>query len=135
MSADAFLDTNVVVYAFATDAAKADIAERLLETGGVVSVQVLNELANVARRKMRLGFPELREALDAVRALCRVVPVTVEAHELAIELAARHRLGIFDAVIVASASLAGCRTLYSEDLQHGAKLGQLTVRNPFVQQR
>ena len=135
MSADAFLDTNVVIYAFATDAAKADVAERLLETGGVVSVQVLNELANVAWRKMNLGFPELREVLNAVRALCRVVPVTVEAHELAIELAARHRLGIFDAVIVASASLAGCKTLYSEDLHHGAKLGQLTVRNPFVQPR
>ncbi len=132
MSADAFLDTNVIVYAFASDAAKAEVAERLLDAGAVVSVQVLNELANVGRRKMNLTFPELREALDVVRGLCRVVPVTLDAHELGIEIAARQRLGIFDAVIVASASLAGCHTLYSEDLHNGAKLGKITVRNPFA---
>ena len=127
-----FLDTNVLVYAMDGTAGKGEVAERLLEEGGVVSVQVLNELVTVARRKMRMSFPELREALDVIRALCEVVPVSVEAHDLALVLAERFQLNIYDANIVAAAELAGCDTLYTEDLQHGQQLGMVTISNPFA---
>ena len=127
-----FLDTNVLVYAFDGTATKADVAEELLTTGGVVSVQVLNELANVARRKLKLSFAELGEALGVVRALCEVVPVSVETHALALALAERYQLGIFDACIVASAELAGCSTLYSEDMHDGQQLDAVLICNPFV---
>lgn len=132
MTAERFLDTNVIVYAFAGEGHKADRAETLLADGGVVSVQVLNELANVALRKLALTHAELDEVLAIVRALCKVVPVTVDTHVRAVALAKRHRLGIFDACIVAAAEGSGCSTLWSEDLQHGARIGSVTIRNPFA---
>ena len=89
-----FLDTNVLVYLASADARKADIAEGLLAEGGTVSVQVLNELANVARRRMGLGWDETADLLAAVRAFVSVEPVTVETHELGLALAERHGLSV-----------------------------------------
>ena len=129
-----FLDTNVLVTLASSDARKAGIAERLLAEGGTVSVQVLNELANVARRRMRLGWDETADLLAAVRAFVSVAPVTVETHDLGLALAERHQLSVHDATIVAAGLLAGCDTLLSEDLQHGFVVaGQMTVVNPFAE--
>jgi len=128
-----FLDTNVLVYLASGDARKADIAERLLAEGGTVSVQVLNELANVARRKMGLGWDETAELLAAVRAFLAVEPLTAATHDLGLALAERHGLSVWDAMIVAAGLLAGCDTLLSEDMQHGfVAAGQMTVVNPFA---
>ena len=129
-----FFDTNVLLYLLSGEAAKADRAEALLAGGGVVSVQVLNELVAVGRRKLGLSFAEAREVLAVVRALCRVESLTVDTHELAIDLAERLKLGIHDATIVAAALRAGCDVLYSEDMQHGQKIdGRMTIRNPFAE--
>lgn len=76
-----FFDTNVLLYLLSGDAAKADRAEELLAGGGVVSVQVLNEFAAVARRKAKMEWPDIRSTLNAVRAACRVLPVTLELHD------------------------------------------------------
>lgn len=128
-----FLDTNVLVYLASVDARKADIAERLLSEGGTVSVQVLNELANVARRKMRLDWDETTAFLAAIRPFVTVVPVTAETHELGLALAERYRLSVYDAMIAAAGLLAGCGQLMSEDMQDGMVLaGEMTVRNPFA---
>ena len=128
-----FLDTNVLVYLASGDARKADIAERQLAEGGTVSVQVLNELANVARRRIGLGWDEIAELLAAVRAFVAVDPLTVGTHELGMALAERHGLSVWDAMIVAAGLLAGCDTLLSEDMQHGfVAAGQMTVVNPFA---
>lgn len=128
-----FLDTNVLVYLASADRRKADIAERLLAEGGTVSVQVLNELANVARRRMGLGWEETAELLAAVRAFVAVEPLTVETHELGLALAERHGLSVYDAMIVAAGLVAGCDTLLSEDMQHGFVVaGQMRVVNPFA---
>lgn len=127
-----FFDTNVLLYLLSGDDTKADRAEALIADGGVVSVQVLNEFAAVASRKLRMAWPEVREILAQVRAVCRVVPLDVETHEGGLNLAERWRLAFYDAVIVASALRAGCSVLYSEDFQHGRVFGKhLTVRNPF----
>jgi predicted nucleic acid-binding protein len=127
-----FFDTNVLLYLLSADEERADRAERELLSGGVISVQVLNEFASVATRRLALSIDETREALAAIRAVCRVEPVTEDTHDKAMELAARHRLSVYDATIVASALRAGCRTLVSEDLQHGQVFdGSLRVRNPF----
>jgi predicted nucleic acid-binding protein len=67
MSAKAFFDTNILVYAFAQNDPRADSAEALLAAGGVVNVQVLNEFANVAVRKLGMSWDEVAEALAAVR--------------------------------------------------------------------
>ena len=81
-AAKVFFDTNVLLYLLSEDAAKADRAEALLADGGVISVQVLNEFASVASRKLRLSWPEIHEVLDTVRRLCRVEPLLLATHDL-----------------------------------------------------
>ncbi len=131
-SAGDFLDTNVLVYAF-TDDPKSEAAAALLARGCVTSVQGLNEFANVARRKLGMTWLELGEGLSAIRTLCRaILPITVNEHEAAIQLAQRHDFSIFDALMVACALQAECRVFWSEDLQDGMIVeGRLHVRNPF----
>jgi len=127
-----FFDTNVLVYLASDDAAKADRAEAVVREGGAISVQVLNEAANVARRKMKLPWRETRGFLTTLRELLTVHPVTVETHELGLAIAERHQLGIYDALIAASALLAGCDRLWSEDMQDGMAIDRrLRVVNPF----
>jgi predicted nucleic acid-binding protein len=127
-----FFDTNVLLYLLSGEDAKADRAEVLIAGGGVVSVQVLNEFAAVASRKLRMAWPEVREILAQVRAVCRVVPLDVETHDGGLNLAERWRLPFYDALILASALRAGCRVLYSEDFQDGQLFEkQIMVRNPF----
>lgn len=129
-----FFDTNVLLYLASGDPAKADRAERLVADGGTISVQVLNEIANVARRKMRMSWRETNSFLLMIRDLLPVVPVTVETHEAGITLAERYGFSIYDAMIAASAMLSGCDTLWSEDLQHDMAVdGRLRIVNPFRQ--
>ncbi|MCL2896138.1 PIN domain-containing protein [Brenneria tiliae] len=128
-----FLDSNVVLYLLSDDAAKADGAEALLKTNPVISVQVLNEVAAVCRRKLAMSWQDIGSFLDLVRNFCDVVPLTVEVHDRARYIAERHLLSFYDACIVAAAAVAGCQTLYSEDMNHGQILeDSLTIRNPFV---
>ena len=126
-----FLDTNILVYAFTTDP-RAAAAQALLGRGCVTSVQALNELTNVARRKLGMSWREIREALAAVRTLCRtIVPLDVETHAEALGIAERHGYAIFDALMIAAARRADCTVLYSEDMQHGMEIGGLRIVDPF----
>jgi predicted nucleic acid-binding protein len=131
-AAERFFDTNVLLYLLSGDDAKADRAERELSAGGVLSVQVLNEFASVASRKLGMSIAEIREVLSGVRAVCKVVPISEETHDTGLQIAETHRLSIYDAMIVASALLAGCRVVVSEDMQAGQIIEDaLQVRNPF----
>jgi predicted nucleic acid-binding protein len=134
MIAKAFFDTNVLIYAVAAEDPRSTQAERLLSSGGVLSVQTLNEFASVARRKILMSWSEVREALDAFRIFCpSPLPVTIEMHEKALNIAEKHGYNIYDALVVSAALEAGCSILYSEDLHDGQTIdGQLTIRNPFV---
>lgn len=128
-----FLDTNVLVYAFCDDPRSAR-AEALLAKGCASSVQALNEFANVARRKLAMEWCEVRDALDAIRTLLSTVaPLDGETHLAGIEIAERHRLSVYDAMMIAAALHLRCTTFWSEDLQDGLVVeGRLTIRNPFV---
>jgi predicted nucleic acid-binding protein len=127
-----FIDTNVLVYLASTERAKADRAEAIVSLGGVISVQILNELANIARRKMRMDWRETRDFLSAVRGLLTVQPVTVETHEAGLAFAERYKLSVYDGMIVAAAFQAGCDVVWSEDMQDGMVLGEgLRIANPF----
>jgi predicted nucleic acid-binding protein len=127
-----FLDSNVLVYAF-TDDARAATAQALLDRGCTISVQGLNEFANVARRKLGKSWREIRDDLAAIRTVCpTVIPIDVDTHETALRLAERYGLAMFDALMVATASKAGCTTLWSEDMQDGMLIdGKLRIANPF----
>lgn len=129
---DVFFDTNVPLYLLTADDARAQRAEDLLAGGGVISVQVLNEFVAVARRKHRPPWSRITDTLDVLHRICRVEPLTVPVHDRALALAQRHGLPVYDAMIAASALAAGCRTLFSEDFQHGQVLDGLTILNPFL---
>lgn len=133
MPAKDFFDTNVLIYAVAKNDTRASKAEALLESGGIVSVQSLNESVSVARRKLDMSWAEVRDFLDIIRTFCpKPVPISLDTHNAAVAIAEKYGYGIYDALIVAAALEAGCKTLYSEDLQHGQIINrQLTVRNPF----
>ena len=132
-AAEIFFDSNVLLYLLSGDTTKADRAEALLAAGGTISVQVLNEFAAVASRKLGMSLGEIREILGVVRAVCTVVPISEATHERGLAVSERYRFSIYDSMIVASALLAGCRTLFSEDLQDGQVIDdQLTVRDPFL---
>lgn len=128
----AFLDTNVIVYAFTQDP-RSEAAEALLAKGCDVSVQVLNEFTNVARRKLGWPWDETDAALTALRTLARAIhPVDLDTYTKALALAQRHGFAFYDALIVASALKARCDVLYSEDLQDGMIVEQrLRIVNPF----
>ena len=127
-----FFDTDVLAYLASGDTAKADRAEAALAAGGSISVQVLNELANVARRKMQMSWDETHALLDMLRGLLTVHPLTTEIHEAGLPLAERYGFSIYDAMIAASALQAGCNTLWSDDMQHGMALDEgLRIVNPF----
>ena len=127
-----FFDTNILVYLASGDTKKADRAETAIAKGGSISVQVLNELANVARRKMQMSWDETHALLNMLRDLLTVHPLTVEIHETGLGIAERYGLSTYDAMIAASALHAGCDTLWSEDMQHGLALKEgLRIINPF----
>lgn len=108
-------------------------AVAILQNRPTISVQVLNEFANVTRRKLRWSWPRIEEGLDAVQQLCGAPrPLTLNTHRSAIDIARRHGFSVYDALIVAAALEAGCTTLYSEDMQDGQRIHGITIRNPFT---
>ena len=129
-----FFDTNVLVYALGQQDDRTPAAEALLAAGGVISVQVLNELAAVAHRKLKMPWADVAEALDAIKALCpSPVPLTLATHDLALRLAVSHGYHVYDGLIIAAALESECSTLYSEDLHGGQVIdGRLTIRDPFA---
>ena len=130
-AAERFVDTNVLLYLLSGDQRKADRAEEVLAGGATISVQVLNEFASVASR---MSLTEVQEALEPIKLVCTVVPLTVAIHERALKLAQRHRFAIYDALIVGAALEHGCAWLCTEDLQDGQVIEKsLTIRNPFRQ--
>lgn len=131
-AAEHFLDTNILLYLLSDNAAKAERAEEIVAAGGTISVQVLNEFAAVALRKLRMSAAEVREALEPIAAICTVVPITLKMHQRGLLLAERYRFSFYDALITATALETGCTTLYTEDLQSGQLIeGQLAINNPF----
>jgi predicted nucleic acid-binding protein len=128
-----FFDSNVLIYTLAKNDPRQPTAARLLAGGGEISVQVLNEFADVARRKLRLSWKEVAEAVEAVRAFCPPpLSLTVGTHEAALGIAGRLGYRFYDSLIIASALEANCATLLSEDMQDGQVIyGRLAIRNPF----
>jgi len=128
-----FFDTNVLIYAVGKNDPRASKAEELLAGGGIVSVQSLNEFVSVARRKLGMSWKEVKEFVDLICILCPdPVPTSLDVHRAALAVAEKYGYNIYDALIASAALEAGCKTLYSEDLQDGQIINrQLTIRNPF----
>ncbi len=127
-----FIDSNVILYLLSGDSAKADRAEAILDKGGIISVQVLNEVTSVCLRKLKMTWEEIDTVLLAVNAACDVVPLTLESHEKAVQISKRYQLSFYDANICAAAILSGAKLLLSEDMQDGMKIDAIVVKNPFA---
>ncbi len=133
MPGSSFLDTNTLIYLASGDGHKADRVERLLSHGVVVSVQVLNEIANVTRRKLGWSWDDTNGFLSMVRGLVDVLPLTVETHGTGLALSERYGFSVYDGQIVGAALLSECDTLWSEDMQDGLLVAsRLRIRNPFT---
>lgn len=128
-----FLDSNVPLYMLSSDGARIAAVETLLRSQPLISVQVLNEVTHVCRRKLRMEWGEIEEFLSILRFFCKVIPLTEDVHDCARRLAARYQLAFYDACIAGAALTAGCDVLYSEDMNPGLVLEEkLRIVNPFL---
>jgi predicted nucleic acid-binding protein len=133
MPAEVFFDSSVLLYILSRTDPKSLVTAGLLQDGGVISVQVLNEFANVASRKLHLEWDRIEDILTEIREfLDPPLSLTVSIHELGLAIAHRYKYRIYDSLLIASALEAGCTTLYSEDMQDGQTIGSVTIRNPFA---
>ncbi len=128
----ATLDTNVAIYAL-TDSLKTSAATDVMRRCAFLSVQVLNEYANVAVRKRQRPWREVAEDLDDLtQAVPRILPIDGHAHRGAVRIAARYQLSFYDSLMLAVALSGDARTFYSEDMQHGLVVdGVLEIVDPF----
>lgn len=127
-----FFDTNVLLYAIVRGDIRTEVSKRLLRNGGVISVQVLNEFIAVARRKFKMPWKEVREAVADLLKLCpEPAPITLQMQQRALRVAERYHYHIYDALVIATALEGSCRVLYSEDMQGGQVIEGLTIHNPF----
>jgi predicted nucleic acid-binding protein len=128
----AFLDSNILIYAFGADH-RSERARDLMHAGSDIAVQSLNEFANVFRRKLKRPWIEILADLARLKLLFpEPVPLTTAVHEHGIATAERYGLSIWDGMIVAAALQTGCSVLWSEDMHDGLVVdGQLQVLNPF----
>jgi len=130
---NSFFDTNLLLYLFSSSAKKADTVESLITEGGTISVQVLNEFAAVARRKLNMTIAEISETVDTLTQTLKVVPLTLDIHRRGLALADRYGYSVYDAMILAAALDSGCTQLLTEDLQHQQRIeSTLDIVNPFA---
>lgn len=133
MSAKAFIDTNVVIYALGPNSDKTPRAAALLADNPTLSTQVLSETANVALKKLALPLSETGKLLAMLEAVCQVETVTPATLHLALEIVGKYGFSWYDSLIIAAAIKAKCTILYSEDLHHSQVIeGRLAVINPFL---
>lgn len=133
MTAKAFLDTNIVLYAIGQDESKKAVARQLISSSPMVSAQVINECVNVCLKKFKFDKNQAYAFADTVMNKVNVLPIDEAVIRKSAELAMTHQLSNWDALIVAAALLADIETLYSEDMQHGQLFEKsLKVVNPFL---
>ena len=135
-----FLDTNILVYTFDEEnpekrsRARSLVADALAGSRGVISYHVAQEFLNSALRRFAkpLSPADAERYLTVVlEPLCAVF-ASVELLHQAIDISGRWKYSFYDSLVIASALQAGCSVLYSEDLQHGQKIGDLRILNPFI---
>ena len=135
-----FLDTNIFVYSFDETAKdKQQQARELIKSGlrtgnGHISFQVIQEFFNVATKKFAVPMSLLssKEYLDKIFMQFEVVYPDADYVKTGLDIAATTGYSFYDSLIISAALKAGCDTLYTEDLQNGQKIQNLTIVNPFI---
>ena len=128
-----FFDTNILLYLLSSDIDKAEAAEKLLCTGGYISVQIVNELTNVMLKKFKMSWNEIEEFISLIKSICDIVPLTIEISDSGRDIAQRYRFSLYDSMIVSAAYASNCSVLYSEDMHNGISINDnLKIINPFI---
>jgi predicted nucleic acid-binding protein len=136
-----FLDTNILIYAVdGAFPAKQQIAVQLVRQAimsgrGIISIQVVQEFLNAARRKFKqpMTIEECRGHIrNVLEPLCAYLP-SISTMDRALLVIEETGFSLYDALIVTAAIESGCHTLLTEDLQHGRKIQGLTIVNPFIE--
>jgi predicted nucleic acid-binding protein len=128
---NSFFDSNVLLY-LVEEGPNTLPAQALLQNGGKISVQVLNEFVSVCRRKYKLEFEDIADFLLPIKETLEVVDLNLATHERAMEIAVSTNFEIFDCNIIAAAELSGCDVLYTEDMNNGQRIGRVAIVNPFA---
>ena len=137
MATRSFIDTNVLIYAQASDeplkqgAALALLKNLYEENTGVLSTQVLQEYCNVALKKMKLPAQYVRTQLDLFEQF-EVVQVTPAIIRAGLDLHQTRSVSFFDAVVLASAHASGCTVLWTEDMNANEVVNGVCIKNPFA---
>jgi predicted nucleic acid-binding protein len=132
-----FVDSNLILYVLdRRDPARSEQAKEILleiakDRSGVVSTQVVNEVANVCTSKLQMSAIEVTNALAVFRSFA-LVQHSLEMTVTALKIREDHGLNFWDALIIASAASAGCKTLYTEDLNSGQTIAGVKVVDPFA---
>jgi predicted nucleic acid-binding protein len=135
-----FIDTNIFIYSFhEDDPDKRDISRHLIadaleNSTGVISYQVVQEFLGAATRKFKkpLTFKDSQRYLTIIlEPLCEVYS-SPELFHRALEIMDKWRYSFYDSLIITSAIQADCTILYSEDMQHGQEIMNLSIKNPFL---
>lgn len=126
-----FLDTNILVYALLDEGTKQQTALQLLQSGCVISIQVLNEFTQVARKKASLEWQEIADLSTAIQTLTEIITLDKNIHNVGLTIANKYGYSFYDSLIIAAALEAGCNLLFSEDMQHEQQIETLIIRNPF----
>src|ERR1035441_9881684 len=140
MSDRYFLDTNIFVYSLdPVDPPKARVAEQLVTRGvtsgqGVISYQVVQEFLNVSLRQFRATMTVTELELYFFKVLLPMmrIPSSTELFLEALRLQKLNQIAWYDSLIVAGAIQGRCEILYSEDMQHGRRFGDLVIQSPFL---
>ena len=140
MATRSFIDTNVLVYAEASDEplkqrAALALLKGLYEEGlGVLSTQVLQEYCNVALNKLKLPAQHVRSQLDLYEQF-EVVQVTPSIIHAGLDIHQTRSVSFFDAIVLASAHAAGCDVIWTEDMNAGEVINGVSIANPFSASR
>ncbi len=128
-----FIDTNIVIYSIGNNTQKRQRSIELLSQNPTISVQVLNEAANVLIRKFKMPVQDVQTITKTLAKECKIEPLTESTHFLALDIKERYQFSLYDSLILATALTAKCKILYSEDMQHGQIIkDQLQIFNPFI---
>ena len=129
-----FIDANVLLYLLSSVSAKADIAEKIIaaeDLSRLISTQTIGEFANIARKKADLHWAEIRLHIDTFRTRASVAQVTQDDQDMALAIADRYHYSWWDSQMIATAVRVGAEVLYTEDLKHGQRIGDLLIHDPF----
>jgi predicted nucleic acid-binding protein len=130
----AFVDTNILVYLYSADEPyKRTVSTNVFRSYSepVVSIPILNELCNVMLRKLGVSNAGVRDAVREISEASLIAKVSTNTIQKAIDMHEKYGFTFFDSFHLATAAENACSVFFSEDLQHGQKIGNLKIVNPF----